>query len=460
MQPQRAPQLASAAVSPRQTGAADVPSEHRAALVQYYTDAECVRAYAERSLERLLPKAFPPPERAANSVLLLQSKSGRCLDAVKLLIYQAIWSAWKSGGNCQTRRAGGELDHQAHRKNIFGSHSDAETSVGEDKGTKAKRSLRLQENGSTARRQARSGHKNCCSCGRVGHFSQDCEMCNGRGRASGELQLRLKSDMLVDTKIAVTLAVMEFNQSSVVLWNVPISKIWLEAASGTELIVTSACVMKIKLDLTFTWYECSILFYAKLKEGIFVGPDIQKWIKDHMFVNTMIKLRNKHGLHSLMLFRDFWETRRTRNNFGHISEEQDERFHQDIKQMEQIIMAMECCNDFRLLPVSQERNKTESKEKKKPYKIVQILGPKTYQLRGNPEAQAPYTSGTFRSDEEVPRTEERRTTHWESLVLLVRVRHSAFATIVEWWCLQDREYRSQEVISRMTPPAHFWDYTL
>ncbi|KRX55839.1 hypothetical protein T09_14625 [Trichinella sp. T9] len=50
-------------------------------------------------------------------------------------------------------------------------------------------------------------------------------------------------------------------------------------------------------------------------------------------------------------------------NFGHISEEQDERFHQDIKQMEQIIMAMECCNDFRLLPVSQERNKTELKEK-------------------------------------------------------------------------------------------------
>ncbi|KRY47619.1 hypothetical protein T03_10301 [Trichinella britovi] len=29
---------------------------------------------------------------------------------------------------------------------------------------------------------------------------------------------------------------------------------------------------------------------------------------------------------------------------------------------------------------------------KKPYKIVQILGPKTYQLRGNPEAQAPSTS--------------------------------------------------------------------
>ncbi|KAL1238600.1 hypothetical protein TSPI_04416, partial [Trichinella spiralis] len=53
--------------------------------------------------------------------------------------------------------------------------------------------------------------------------------------------------MLVDTGIAVTLAVMEFNQSSVVLWNVPISTIWLEAASGTELVVTSACVMKIEL---------------------------------------------------------------------------------------------------------------------------------------------------------------------------------------------------------------------
>ncbi|KRX42612.1 hypothetical protein T05_4248 [Trichinella murrelli] len=32
---------------------------------------------------------------------------------------------------------------------------------------------------------------------------------------------------------------------------------------------------------------------------------------------------------------------------------------------------------------------------KKPYKIVQILGLKTYQLRGNPGAQAPYTSGAF-----------------------------------------------------------------
>ncbi|XP_003367294.1 zinc knuckle protein [Trichinella spiralis] len=120
------------------------------------------------------------------------------------------------------------------------------------------------------RRRARSGHKNCWSCGGVGHISQDCDMCNGRGRASGELQLRtlpvvvikspvteisqvegsvgsLKSDMLVDTGITVTLAVMEFNQSSVVLWNVPISTIWLEAASGTELVVTSACVMKIEL---------------------------------------------------------------------------------------------------------------------------------------------------------------------------------------------------------------------
>ncbi|XP_003376266.1 zinc knuckle protein [Trichinella spiralis] len=41
------------------------------------------------------------------------------------------------------------------------------------------------------RRRARSGHKNCWSCGGVGHISQDCDMCNGRGRASGELQLRL-----------------------------------------------------------------------------------------------------------------------------------------------------------------------------------------------------------------------------------------------------------------------------
>ncbi|KRX42609.1 hypothetical protein T05_12631 [Trichinella murrelli] len=207
-----------------------------------------------RTQRTAAPEGIPPPEGAANSVLLLQFKSGRCLDAVKLLIYQAIWNAWKSGGNCQTRRAGGELDHQAHRKNIFGSHSDAETRAGnEAERTPDRRDpCDYKKNGIMARRQARSGHKNCWSCGRVGHFSQDCEMCNGRGRASGELQLRLKSDMLVDTGIAVTLAVMEFNQSSVVLWNVPKSTIWLEAASGTELVVTSACVMKIELDLTFT----------------------------------------------------------------------------------------------------------------------------------------------------------------------------------------------------------------
>ncbi|KRX55816.1 hypothetical protein T09_4299 [Trichinella sp. T9] len=51
MQPQRAPQLASAAVSPRQTGAADVPSEHRAALVQYYTDAEVRNALTAWEVE-------------------------------------------------------------------------------------------------------------------------------------------------------------------------------------------------------------------------------------------------------------------------------------------------------------------------------------------------------------------------------------------------------------------------
>ncbi|KRY07988.1 hypothetical protein T12_8408 [Trichinella patagoniensis] len=186
--------------------AADVPSEHRAALVQYYTDAGVRNALtawevndvkvcpsvSRAVIRTAAPEGIPPPEGAANSVLLLQFKSGRCLDAVKLLIYHAIWSAWKSGGNCQTRRAGGELDHQAHRKNIFGSHSDAETSVGnEAERTPDRRDpCDYNKNGSTACRQARSGHKNCWSCGRVGHFSQDCEMCNGRGRVSGELQLR------------------------------------------------------------------------------------------------------------------------------------------------------------------------------------------------------------------------------------------------------------------------------
>ncbi|KRZ05510.1 hypothetical protein T11_3579 [Trichinella zimbabwensis] len=120
-------------------------------------------------------------------------------------------------------------------------------------------------------------------------------------------------------------------------------------------------------------YLCTqfpLLSDAKLKEGIFVGPDIQKLIKDKMFsstmtqveqeawvaftnvvsgflgnkkdpeygrlVNVMLEKFEKLGcnmnlkLHFLHSHLDFFP-----QNLGDVSEEQGERFHQDIKQMEQ-----------------------------------------------------------------------------------------------------------------------------
>ncbi|KRZ79249.1 hypothetical protein T10_10457, partial [Trichinella papuae] len=124
-----------------------------------------------------------------------------------------------------------------------------------------------------------------------------------------------------------------------------------------------------------TCFQCHctqfpLLSDAKLKEGIFVGPDIQKLIKDKMFsstmtqveeeawvaftnvvsgflgnkkdpeygrlVNVMLENFEKLGcnmnlkLHFLHSHLDFFP-----QNLGDVSEEQGERFHQDIKQMEQ-----------------------------------------------------------------------------------------------------------------------------
>ncbi|KRZ79014.1 hypothetical protein T10_10164 [Trichinella papuae] len=73
-------------------------------------------------------------------------------------------------------------------------------------------------------------------------------------------------------------------------------------------------------------YHCTqfpLLSDAKLKEGIFVGPDIQKLIKDKMFSSTMTQVEEE----AWVAF--------TNVNLGDVSEEQGERFHQDIKQMEQ-----------------------------------------------------------------------------------------------------------------------------
>ncbi|KRZ80525.1 hypothetical protein T10_147 [Trichinella papuae] len=75
----------------------------------------------------------------------------------------------------------------------------------------------------------------------------------------------LKCDMLVDTGTAVTLAIVQFIQGSIVLWNVPIPTIRLKAVSGTELIVASVCIMEIVLgDLkgSFPSDPVGVVFHA------------------------------------------------------------------------------------------------------------------------------------------------------------------------------------------------------
>ncbi|GBM92804.1 hypothetical protein AVEN_182696-1 [Araneus ventricosus] len=58
---------------------------------------------------------------------------------------------------------------------------------------------------------------------------------------------------------------------------------------------------------------------AKLKEGVFVGPDIRKMMKDENF-ETKMETNERKACESFKL--------------GAVSEEKGERFHQDIKEME------------------------------------------------------------------------------------------------------------------------------
>ncbi|GBO00134.1 hypothetical protein AVEN_243393-1 [Araneus ventricosus] len=59
------------------------------------------------------------------------------------------------------------------------------------------------------------------------------------------------------------------------------------------------------------------LFEAKLKKGVFVGPDIRKMMKDEHFKTKMETNERKA-----------WES------FKLVSEEEGEIFHQDVKEME------------------------------------------------------------------------------------------------------------------------------
>lgn len=107
---------------------------------------------------------------------------------------------------------------------------------------------------------------------------------------------------------------------------------------------------------------------AKLKEGVFVGPDIRKLLKDETFV-TRMELKEKNAWNSFKLVTGFLGNKKDPNyktlvadllrnykilgcnmsvkvhflhshldyfpeNLGAVSEEQGERFHQDIREME------------------------------------------------------------------------------------------------------------------------------
>jgi len=108
---------------------------------------------------------------------------------------------------------------------------------------------------------------------------------------------------------------------------------------------------------------------AKLKEGIFVGPQIRKLCKDNAFLNSMTTIEKNAWISFKEVINNFFGNIKSENyetivnsmlenyrilgcnmsikmhflyshldkfpeNLGDVSEEQGERFHQDIKEME------------------------------------------------------------------------------------------------------------------------------
>jgi hypothetical protein len=111
------------------------------------------------------------------------------------------------------------------------------------------------------------------------------------------------------------------------------------------------------------------LSYEKVKEGVFVGPQIRKLMKDQQFENTMKSVERKAWVSFKNVVDNFLGNHKAPNyaeivetllvdyqqlgcnmnlkihflrshldyfpaNLGEVSEEQGERFHQDIKEME------------------------------------------------------------------------------------------------------------------------------
>ncbi|XP_025162642.1 uncharacterized protein LOC112590438 [Harpegnathos saltator] len=82
----------------------------------------------------------------------------------------------------------------------------------------------------------------------------------------------------------------------------------------------------------------SHLSNAKIKEGIFIGLQIRLLTKDEKFEKTMTCLEREAWVSLKKVILDFLgDTKKIltmKNCLGSISEEQGEKFHQDIKEME------------------------------------------------------------------------------------------------------------------------------
>ncbi|XP_076659865.1 uncharacterized protein LOC143363151 [Halictus rubicundus] len=83
---------------------------------------------------------------------------------------------------------------------------------------------------------------------------------------------------------------------------------------------------------------------AKIKEGIFIGPQIRKLINDTNFNKKLNKLEKRLGcnmslkMHFLHSHLDFFPA-----NLGDVSDEHGERFHQDISTMEKRYKGKDLC---------------------------------------------------------------------------------------------------------------------
>ncbi|GBM96270.1 hypothetical protein AVEN_173037-1 [Araneus ventricosus] len=139
---------------------------------------------------------------------------------------------------------------------------------------------------------------------------------------------------------------------------------------------------------------------TKLKEGVFVGPDNRKIMKNENFETKMETNERKAWESFKLVFTSFLGNKKDPNykyiveemiknftildcsmslkvhfidshldyfpkNLGAVSEGQGERFHQDIKEMERLSRKMECQHDSGLLLDATKRQSLQSSQEKK-----------------------------------------------------------------------------------------------